>query len=41
MLIIQINNKSIDELKQIINKLDSKAFIVINETKYLQNGFIK
>ena len=24
MLIIQINNKSIDELKQIINKLDSK-----------------
>lgn len=41
MLIIQIYNKSLDELKKIINKNDSKAFIVINETKYIQNGFIK
>ena len=41
MLIIQINNKTINELKTIINKNDSKAFVVINETKYIQNGFIK
>ena len=41
MLIIQINNKTIEELKQLINKNDPKAFIVINETKYIQNGFIK
>ena len=41
MFIIQINNKSLDELKKIINKYDPKAFVVINETKYIQNGFIK
>ena len=41
MLIIQINNKSLEQLKKIINKIDPKAFIVINETKYIQNGFIK
>lgn len=41
MLLIQINNKTIEELKALINKNDPKAFIVINETKYIQNGFIK
>ena len=41
MLIIQINNKSSEQLKKIINRTDPKAFIVINETKYIQNGFIK
>lgn len=41
MLIIQINNKTINELKTLINKNDEKAFVVINETKYIQNGFIK
>ena len=41
MLIVQINNKSLEELKKLINKNDSNAFIVINEIKYLQNGFIK
>ena len=41
MLILQIKNKTLDELKKIINKYDPKAFIVINETKYIQNGFIK
>ena len=41
MLVIQINNKTINELKTLINKNDQKAFVVINETKYIQNGFIK
>lgn len=41
LLLIQINNKTIEELKTLINKNDSKAFIVISETKYIQNGFIK
>ena len=41
MLIIQINNKTTEEIKLLINKNDQKAFIVINETKYIQNGFIK
>lgn len=41
MLLIQINSSSLDKLKSIINKCDSKAFVIINETKYVQNGFIK
>lgn len=41
LLLIQINNNNLDDLKNIINKNDSKAFIIINETKYIQNGFIK
>lgn len=39
MLYIQIKDKSLDKLKKIINKLDKKAFIVINETKYVENGY--
>lgn len=41
MLFIGINNRSFDHLKEITQKIDSKAFIVVNETKYVQNGFIK
>ena len=41
MLLIQINSSSLDKLKSIINKYDSKAFVIINDTKYVQNGFIK
>ena len=41
MLLIQINSSSLGKLKSIINKYDSKAFVIINDTKYVQNGFIK
>ena len=41
MLYIEINNKSYNNLRKIIQKNDNKAFIVVNETKYVQNGFIK
>jgi len=41
LLLIQINNKSLDELKELINKNDDKAFVIINETKAIENGFIK
>ncbi|MEG2322498.1 MAG: DUF5698 domain-containing protein [Bacilli bacterium] len=40
MLFIEINNKSFDHLKRLVKKLDHDAFIVVNETKYVQNGFI-
>lgn len=40
MLFIQINNKSMNHLQQLIKKIDSSAFIVVNETKYIENGFI-
>ena len=41
MLIIGINNNKKDLLLERIKKLDKNAFIYINETVYLQNGFIK
>jgi len=39
MLYIQIRNQSLEHLKTIIRKLDKKAFIVVNETKYVENGY--
>lgn len=39
MLYIQIRNKSLEHLKNIIRKLDNRAFIVVNETKYVENGY--
>ena len=39
MLYIQIRNQSFEHLKEIIRKLDRKAFIVVNETKYVENGY--
>lgn len=39
MLYIQIRNNSLEKLKNIVRKLDSKAFIVVNETKYVENGY--
>ena len=41
MLYIQVNNKSINDLTNIIKKYDKDAFIVVNETKLVQNGFVK
>ena len=41
MLYIEIKNKSFMKLQDFIKKNDEKAFIVVNETKYVQNGFIK
>ena len=39
MLYIQIKDNNLDDLKKLIRKLDSKAFFVINETKYVENGY--
>ena len=41
LLLIHINSNNFDSLKSIVNKYDERAFIVISETKYVQNGFIK
>lgn len=41
MLFMEINKKSFEQLEQLINELDPKAFMVVNETKLAQNGFIK
>ena len=39
MLYIQIKDKSLEKLKKIVRKLDNRAFIVVNETKYVENGY--
>lgn len=41
MLFIEINNRNFTHLQKIVKNLDHDAFIVVNETKYVQNGFIK
>jgi len=41
MLFIQVNNSKLKSLMKLIKSLDKDAFIVVNETKYVQNGFIK
>lgn len=41
MLFIETDKKYINDLKEVIKKLDNNAFMVINETKYVENGFFK
>ena len=41
MLVIEVDNKNIPDIKEIIKKLDKHAFIVVTETKLVQNGYIK
>lgn len=41
MLIIELNKKSLKRLVSIIKKVEPSAFLMINETKVVQNGFIK
>ena len=38
---IAINKKELNNLKTLIKSFDSKAFIYINETKTIENGYIK
>lgn len=41
MLYFQINNKNLKKLISLIKKYDDMAFIIVNDTKAVQNGFIK
>lgn len=41
MLYFQVNTRNLKNLMDLIKKYDKKAFIVVNETKTVQNGFIK
>jgi uncharacterized protein YebE (UPF0316 family) len=41
LLYFQINNRNLKDLLNLIKQYDDKAFIVVNETKTVQNGFIK
>lgn len=39
MLFIEIKNSKLEHLKRLIKSLDEKAFIVVNETKQVYNGY--
>ena len=39
MLYIQVDSKKYQKLIRLINSLDNKAFIVVNETKVVYNGY--
>lgn len=41
MLFIEVDKKHLNDLKNLINDVDKNAFMVVNETKYVQNGFFK
>jgi len=41
MLFVQLSKKRLKALTKIIRKNDPDAFVIINETKYVQNGLIK
>ena len=41
MLYMEINKKNLSEIKDFIKNIDENAFIVVSETKLVQNGFIK
>ena len=41
MLLLEIDGNTMNELKQLIKTIDKHAFIIVTETKYVQNGFFK
>ncbi len=41
MLVIEIKNKKLNSLKKLIDEFDRNAFIMIKETKLVQNGYFK
>lgn len=41
MLFVEINKKKLSDLQALVKNLDEKAFIVVNETKLVLNGYFK
>lgn len=41
MLFIEIDKKHFGEVQNLIRSIDERAFIVANDTQFVQNGFIK
>ncbi len=41
ILFITLNSRNLEDLKRIIRHVDKEAFMVVNESKIVQNGFIK
>ena len=41
LLFIEINKQKLEQVQKIIRKYDKSAFVVVDETKFVQNGYIK
>ena len=41
MLVMGIDKKNLKEAETLIKTMDENAFIIVNETKHLENGYIK
>lgn len=41
MLFIEVNKRHFNHLQNLVKSIDKKAFIVVTETKYVQNGYFK
>ena len=41
MLLLEIENTTLNELKNIVRKIDKDAFVIVTETKFVQNGYFK
>lgn len=41
VLFAEIKNSKLGNFRNLIDKLDEKAFVTVNESKYVYNGFIK
>ena len=41
MLLLEVSNSSLNELKNYIKVLDKNAFTIVTETKLVQNGYLK
>lgn len=39
MLFIEVDKKKINDIKNLIKEIDNKAFFIVNETKFVENGF--
>ena len=41
MLLLEVSNTSLNELKTLIKTIDKNAFTIVTETKLVQNGYLK
>ncbi len=41
MLFIEINKKDLNKLRSIIKSIDERAFVIVNESKLVQNGYFQ
>ena len=40
-LFLEIDSHYLEELKKLVHRYDEKAFLVVSETKYVQNGYFR